>query len=236
MNEPHIVKKLFVNIIWIIIIQTAALSLASGEEPGPAFSIEFEEIEVTLQVKEIALKNLIDRIKDNISVDIQGLESRSKEKVTFSTKGPSVEIVLRKLLQHIGEKNFAYVYEDDRLIRINVFPQGTHSGPIISESENKFKSDMIRVVEVAGVLGDSQAEKLDIRKGDYVIKYDGVRISRPDELIKQTTKDKNPTPVGMIVLRDGKPKRIFLDRGFIGIRVRSKKIPRNEVPDDINAW
>jgi len=229
-------KKLYISLIWILIIQTALPAYATNEGSAPSFSIEFSETEVIFQAKEILVRELLDKIKEDISVEIKGLEPKPDDLVTFSSKGTSSEIVLRQLLRHLGEKNFAYVYEDDRLIRITVFPQGTYSEPRISQNENKHKKKSIRVVEITGILEDSQAEKLDIKKGDYIIKYDGVRVSMPEELIKETTKGKDPTPVDMIILQNGKPKRVFLEKGFIGIRVRTKKIQPNELPNDINSW
>jgi hypothetical protein len=221
-------------LVWVL--QTVTAFSAVHDAPDVFFSIGVTDTEVTMVAKGISLEDLIERIKNDISVEIKGLTLKPDNPVTFSHKGKSSEIVLRQLLRHLGEKNFAYEFSDDKLIRITVFPEGTQSAPIPAATDNKLKSDSISLVEIVDVLEETQAEKLDLKEGDYIYTYNGRRIFRHEELVEETFKDNGPTPVSMVIIRKGKLTRVFLDRGFIGIHVRTKLILKKELPADTNSW
>ena len=228
-------KKIGAYIVLIWIVGTGAAIPAAKDSPRAVFSIEIKDNEVVMTAQGILLKDLVLRIEKN-GVEIKGLTRGLDKPVTFSHRGKSFEIVLRQLLRHLGEKNFAYEFSDDKLVRINVFPRGTQSALIPAEPRKQPAGDMVRLVEIVDVLEESQAEKLGLKKGDYIYKYDGRRVNGHEELVAETFKDEGPTPVSMTIISDGKATRVFLERGFIGIHVRTVTIPQEKFAVDISTW
>ena len=89
---------------------------------------------------------------------------------------------------------------------------------------------MTHVLEVVDIVEDTQAQDLGLKRGDIIYEYDGQRIYQFDELVEASTRDIGPAPVEMIVLRDGARMRLYLQRDFIGVRVRNKTMPQSALP------
>jgi hypothetical protein len=229
-------KKLCLCIFCFLILNISPALSAVNDEPNTSFSIEVKDTEVSIVARGILLRDLIERIKKDISVELKGVTSKPDRPVTFSHKGKSPEIVLRQLLRYLGEKNFAYEFANDKLIRITVFPEGTASALIPAESEVAPQNDTVSLVEIVDILEESQAETLGLKKGDYIYKYDGRRIFGHEALVEETFKVNGPTSISMVIIRKGKLSRVFLEGGFIGIHVRTKSIQKKELPADISSW
>lgn len=206
------------------------------EGAEPFLTIDLKDNELILNAKEISLGQVINSIEREISIEIRGLENRLDQLVTFSGSGSSPDMLLRKLWRNLGEKNYAYEYDDDRLIKVTVFPPGRTSSTKDHLPDSTLGNRLISVVEVIGVVEDTQAARLGLKTGDYILKYDGVRIFQYDDLIEESTKDIGPRPVQMIVLRKGRLMSFYLERDFIGVRVRVKRIPMNALPADLGSW
>jgi len=118
---------------------------------------------------------------------------------------------------------------------VRTFPQAivlSHSAhqPISSSNTNP-----IRVIEIVDVIEETQAEGLGLRAGDIILKYDGVRIDTYDDLIEESTKDHDARLVQMILLRKGELISLFLEGGYIGVRVRAKRVSKDAIPPDLEG-
>lgn len=211
-------------------------SPAADDVPKSVFSIETQDTEVSMVAKRILLKDLIERIKNKLSVDIKGLTVTPDKIISFSYKGKSPEIVLRQLLRHLGEKNFAYEFSNDKLVRITVFPEGTQTAAIRQEPSQKNKKDTISVVEIVEVLEETQAEALGLKKGDYIYEYNGQRIREHEALVEATFQSNGSKSVSMVIIRKDRLNRINLEGGFIGVHVRTKLISKKELPLNAQVW
>jgi membrane-associated protease RseP (regulator of RpoE activity) len=89
-----------------------------------------------------------------------------------------------------------------------------------------------KAVEVAGVLGDSQAQALGLMEGDRILSYNGVHIQTPQQLVQQTQAHSDQEDVELVILRDQTPVTLTVEGGFIGIRIRpgSLPLPQQEAP------
>ena len=110
---------LLVLLVWQI---WTALGKAE-EEIVSSLSIEFQEKELVLRAQGIPLGNILDRIRHDCSVEIIGLEAKQNESITFSCKGESLKVLLKRLIWHLGEKNYAFEFVGERLIRAYVVPE-----------------------------------------------------------------------------------------------------------------
>lgn len=221
---------LLVLLVWQI---WTALGKAE-EEIVSSLSIEFQEKELVLRAQGIPLGNILDRIRHDCSVEIIGLEAKQNESITFSCKGESLKVLLKRLIWHLGEKNYAFEFVGERLIRAYVVPEA--KGDVCAVpgqmNEKAIQNQPGHVVKIESIAEGSQAEAMNLQKGDYIIQYDGHRISWAVELWKKVTKNLDVDQVEMIILRNGKPMQFFFNRGLVGVRVKTVEIP-NELIDSI---
>jgi hypothetical protein len=80
-------------------------------------------------------------------------------------------------------------------------------------------------VIVGDVLQSSPAERAGLEPGDVVLGYDGRRIFNGTELRGATAEGERGELVAVDVLRDGRPRRIIVPRGPLGVRVRTERQP-----------
>ena len=212
------------------------ISVASEEGDNTVFSIIVRDIDVSLTVKGITIKDLIQRLREEIHIEIYGLAISQDRTITFSYTGKTFEIVLRQLLRHLGEKNFAYEFSNDKLVRITVFPKGNETNDLQQILPRKKKPNTVSMVEIVDVLEETQAEALGLKKGDLVYKYNGRRISGHEALVAATFESKGSKSISMVIIRKNKLNRYYLEPGFIGVHVSTKSIPRNELPADVHLW
>ena len=227
----------FTALCCLLLASTGKASSAKGNDTEGFFFVEKSSATVGIDTNEILLKELVEKIKTETGVEIRGLENRRNSPVTFSYRGRSLEIVLRQLLRQLGETNFVYEFENDKLTRITVFPKGDKSAPIVpSHTGDNQKNEFTTVVEIMDILEESQAKNIGLKKGDYIYKYDNQRIFISDQLIEKTTVEGDATSVDMVVISNGIVKRVTLERGFIGVQVRTDKISQDQIPGDINLF
>ena len=86
----------------------------------------------------------------------------------------------------------------------------------------------MKVVAIQSVVEGSQAEKLELQPEDLVISYDEVRIRSAQQLVNEVKQRSDGGPLEMMILRDERPVRVFLDAGFIGIRIQETEINREK--------
>lgn len=221
------------NILWVFLILNY-LVISGSAAPGIDSSVTVRVYEKSweLTVQKDLLEVLLDTIYQDFQVEVLGLESRKKESITLSVTGKSLADIIRSLLLYLGEKNFAFEFVDNRLKRVLVLPEANSdirnlSSAISAQGNNRGKS--VNAVEIQGIIDGSQAKKLDFRKGDLIIEYDGIKINRAMELIEETKKRTPDEEIEILLLRNGDFVRSKANGGFIGVQVKTIKIFREEL-------
>jgi hypothetical protein len=182
---------------------------------------------VILSAQGQPLRDLLRALRQTHHVEIFGLDDRGGEAVTFSSRKAPLENAVKQLLRHLGEKNYVFEFEQERLNRVTVFSES--GGPVapnrpVHRPPTPEKS-LVSVVRVRDIVEGSQAQGLDIKKGDLVLEYDGVRIRQSQELLAEVRKKADKEAVEMTLLRDGELIRIPLKGGFIGVRIETATLP-----------
>lgn len=224
-------KMLKTSLFIFIVFQMCATLGVAEDKIVSSVIVEFQQAKLVLQARGTPLWKILDGISHKCLVEISGLELRVNEPITFSSKGGTLEDVLKSLLQHLGEKNYAFEFYGERLRRVSVVPEaksGVSSLPLRINKE-VIKKKFVNVVRVQSVVDGSQAQTLDLWEGDLIIEYDGVKISSTQGLIKEVKKKSHKEQVEMIVVRGHEPVRFVLNGGFIGVRIKNIRIPKGEL-------
>ncbi|WP_295430746.1 caspase family protein [uncultured Thiodictyon sp.] len=84
--------------------------------------------------------------------------------------------------------------------------------------------------DAAGVLvleslPDSQAQAVGLRPGDILLRYAGQPLDGPDGLIAAAGQSQTDSPVALELLREGRPLRVALKAGRIGVRIAAVSEP-----------
>jgi len=196
-------------------------------------SVEIEDAETagfSINAAGFALVDVLDKIRQKHRISIFGLKNRKNETVTLACQEKNLEDLLKCLLRSMNVKNYAFVYDNERLTRLSVFPEAKNNLPLSSStiSDAAREKKTITVLEVHSIIEKSQAKHLGLRTGDLIVEYDGVKVSNVRELVKQTKKKTPYEQVEMVVVRDQIPIRLYLNGGFIGMGVKPKKILKEE--------
>jgi hypothetical protein len=185
-----------------------------------------------LQVRKGLLGEFVEHLEQEHRVIISGMEAREKEMITLTAVADSMPDIMKRLLLHLGEKNFAFEYTDNRLSRVLVLPGGTEDirnlSTIVSSQIPSF-AESLDAVEIIGIIEGSQAQKLDIRKGDLLLEYDGMKINRASELVEETKKRSTADEIELVLLRNGDPVRLNAKGGFLGVQIKTVKIFTEEL-------
>jgi hypothetical protein len=221
---------LTVLLVFVVFQIWVTLGLAEERLPSSVI-VEDRQDELVLEAEGKPLGKVLDEIRRKCTVEILGLERREKDLVTFSSKGGTRERELKRFLGHLGERNYAFEFVDDKLRRVLVFPEGKADPPSIPFPVNKdvVQKDFVTLPQVQEIIEGSQAELLNILEGDLVVEYDGITITDTQELIKETKKRKEYEQVEMVLVRDGEPLRISLRGGYIGVLIKTTKISEDEL-------
>jgi len=185
-----------------------------------------------LNIQKIPLSELLERLFREHQVIVSGLDSRGKEILNLTAVGDSLADIIRSLLLNLGEKNFAFEYTDNRLSRVLVLPGGAEDMRNIStivSSQVPALAESVDAVEVLGIIEGSQAQNLDIRKGDLLLEYDGMKIDRASKLVEETKKRSSADEIELVLLRNGDPVRLNARGGFLGVQVKTIKIFTEEM-------
>ena len=197
----------------------------------PSVIVEFQQGQLFIQAEGAALRSVLDEIEGRCRVKILGLESRENEKVSFSSEQGMLEKELREFLGHLGVKNYAFEFVDEKLSRVLVFPEAKGEISSISEPVKRapIQKVFVTVPQVRKIIEGSQAEYLDIREKDMIVEYDGVPIGTIQELVAETKKRTEYEQIEMIILREGEPLRIVLSGGFIGVRISTIEVSKEKL-------
>jgi hypothetical protein len=201
--------------------------------PANAFNeiVRESKEKIIIDAQNSDLVEIFKELYDKYSVEVSGLESRRSEKLTLSLEAEALETLLRRLLGHLGVKNFAIQYTDARLTRIMVIAEPVRD-TTISEKRQRDRwnqPESVSVAQILSVVEFSQAESLDLTAGDIIIEYDGVRINSAQQLVEEVEKKAENRQVDMTVIREKIPMRLILAGGTIGVRIRTKNISYEEI-------
>lgn len=219
--------------IWALLIMPFLIvSHLSASTMDASIVLKKQGQQWELNIQKGPLGALLERLAQEHQVIINGLESREKEILNLTTVGDSIGDIIRSLLLHLGEKNFAFEYTDNRLSRVLVLPGGTEDMRNIStivSSQMPASAESVDAVEVLGIVEGSQAQKLDIRRGDLLLEYGGRKINRASELVEETKKRSTDDEIELVLLRNGDPIRLNARGGFLGVQVKTVKIFTEEL-------
>lgn len=204
-------------------------------QTAPSPVVEIHQGKLKIRAQKIPLGELLDEISEKCDVEILGLDHRASETITFSAESENPEDGLKRLFRFLGESNCAFEFTDVKLVRVSVFPssKGGRSSAYTAPSpraETKKKPEKFgSVVRVQGIQKDTQAEELGFREGDLIIEYDGIPITSSRQLVREVRKNEERDSIDMTVVRDSDPMRFTVRGGLIGVRVRTAKIPQEEL-------
>ena len=188
-----------------------------------------------LKAGDIPLKQILNSIDNRFGITVSGLANRETETVNIQIRGKSMEAVLKGFLRHLGEDNYAFEYAEKKLKHISIFPAASTKAiePDQKAAVVKEPADaQVRMVEIVDVVDGSQAQEIGLKKGDLIVEYDGAELDRPSSLVAETKKKSPDEMVEILIWRDGGPMRFFVNGGYIGVRIRSKHVPKNLMPHE----
>ncbi len=191
----------------------------------------FKNHRLTLEAINTPLLQILEIIKKQCKVKVIGLENRFNEKITFIAGNEPVEKALKRLLRDMGEENYAFLYSKTRLRRVMIFPGSKSEFPRTPEPAGskvqKQNPLVVKAVKIIRINKGTQAENLDLQKNDFVVEYDGVKITNSKQLVELVNRKSPDDVVEMVVVRDKVPFRIVLNGGLIGINIRTVHVKRS---------
>lgn len=214
----------------VVLLALTAGGGATGE-PSAAAVFARSENGLALTAENLPLWKVLTEVERQTGVQSQGLEARHREAVTLAIEARTAEALFRRLLHQLKERNFAMEYRDGRLTRVAVLPASGLSGggdSKASEEDDDPANATTEVVRVQRVLADTQAERIGLREGDFIIAYNGVIIHNHKQLIEETLRTDPRYPIPMIIARDYRPRQLTLDGGTIGVGIKTIRIFREE--------
>ncbi|AQV00920.1 PDZ domain-containing protein [Desulfococcus multivorans] len=189
--------------------------------------------QITLEAANRPLGEILAAIQRECSVEVTGLDARLGESISFSAADESAEVAIKRLLRNLDETNYAFFYNQTQLHRVSVVPKARTGatpplaaavpeiGPEAGEAAPSPQDASEKAVQVSNVNTGTQAEDLDLREGDLVIEYDGIRIENTQQLVSIVKEKADADTIEMVVVRDGTPHRMTLKGGLIGINVKT---------------
>ena len=77
--------------------------------------MELRNEKLILTARKESLASVLGNIRHYLKIVIIGLAYRKEEIITFAINGGSPEGIIKKLLQHLGERNYALEFADEQL-------------------------------------------------------------------------------------------------------------------------
>jgi hypothetical protein len=224
--------RVVAGLIWMVLAAATLAAIAEGDAPG-RLRIDLRDNELNIEADGVPLGDVIDVITEHLAIDFEGLQADRRRPVAFSLTARSSETLVRKLLRYLGARNYVCEYIQDRLVKVIVFPTAGSPTMPAKRSGASDTAERLTVIEVVDVIEETQAEALGLKAGDIILKYDGTRVSTYDDLIEESTKDHGTRMIEMILLRKERLVSVFLEGGYIGVRIRAKRIAASAVPTDL---
>ena len=214
------VKRLFAVLVLSAIVSSTGIAITSGGIVGKTDGKLF------IRAQNLTFKDVATAIHQEFDVEIKGLESLESEELTLEYVANSLEELVRGLLRHLNIKNYAFEFSEDRLITVNILPgaRTTGSRPLDAATDSNKRRETVTVAVIKSVVESSQAEALDLRPGDVIIEYGGIRIHNATQLVKEVKKNSNKDQIELMFVREGNSRRLVLNAGFIGVRITTEKV------------
>lgn len=219
-------SALFYLVFWTISLSANLTGAVVGIDKLPNGTIKFE-------ARDASLEEIVKQLFDNLKIEVRGLEDRADEKVSFSHTAETTEDLLKNLLRRLGIRNYAFEFAEARLNRLVVVPEAANDVSVSSKSTKNSNGppELVSVARIQSIVEGSQAESAGLQQGDLILEYDGERISSARQLVREVEKKSSNTQIELLVVRQNIATRLVLNGGFMGVRVTTQKIPRNEVTD-----
>ncbi len=153
--------------------------------------VSIQQDRLNIDAKAVPLGEILEEIYRKAGVNIIGLENRKDEPITFASGGETEE-VLRRLLRHLKENNYAFEFSDVKLLKISVVSDSGNrkiaSAPVRKNEENEEQKELVDAIKVQGIVEGTQAATMGFMDGDYIVEYDGMRISHSQQLVNEVKK------------------------------------------------
>ena len=209
---------------FISILPTSAVSAPNSSE------IVCDGKLMRMAVIQVPIAIMLNELQNECGIQFDGLIVDRDRQVSFSQSGNRQDVI-RSLLQMLDMNSYALEYRDDVLVQVTVLPISTSpdaerpntTEPTLETTDKPF-ADGLRIIDV---IEGSQADLANLQEEDLILYYDGHRVTRPAELVRLSQERDVQEPVELVLIRDGDPIRVFLNGGFIGIRIRTGLIERS---------
>jgi len=228
------VAKYTKYIIWLFFFFIAQISpnISSAVDKPNSLIVNIQHDRLNMDAKAVPLGEILEEIYRKAGVNIVGLENRKDEPITFASAGETEE-VLRRLLRHLKENNYAFEFSDVKLLKISVVSDSGNrkmaSAPVRKNEEPEEQKELVNAIKVQGIVEGTQAASLGFMDGDYIVEYDGMRISHSQQLVNEVKKRSEKDNVEMTVMRDRTPMRFTVKGGLIGVNITTVRVPKEEV-------
>ncbi|MCP4109750.1 MAG: PDZ domain-containing protein [Desulfobacteraceae bacterium] len=221
------IKKLGFFLIFFILTNT----VAAEEKTDPSEAVRFDREKLVIKADSTPIGEILDQIYLKCMVEILGLENREKEQITFSATGETTEDVLKRLLRYLNENNYAFEYNNVRLVKVSVLPKSRTSDSSYPDREHveKKTKTLVRAVKVQKVVKGTQAEELELKKGDIIVGYDGIKITSARQLVSEVKKKSETDSIELVIIRDKEPLSFILRGGLIGVNINNVRVSEEEL-------
>jgi hypothetical protein len=235
-------KILKISLIIFFMFEIFATAGVAEDKHSSSLSVKYRQGTLVIQANGVPLGEILDGIRRECQVKIEGLEQRKKETINFSSGSGTLYEALRRLFSLLDEGNYAFEFHDQELVRVLVLPETKGevlSLPVRKDTEKEtekatervteeIKQEFVTVSKILHIDEGSQAETLGLLKEDLIVEYDGVKITASKQLLGEVEKKANMEQVEIVVIRDQKSLRFTLKGGKIGAGVGDVKIPKEE--------
>ncbi|MBI9085682.1 MAG: PDZ domain-containing protein [Desulfobacterales bacterium] len=209
----------------VILGLLAGICLAA--EGGNNDFLLWEVNRLRLAGEQLPLGKVLKELGRRTGIKTRGLENRHRETVNLEIEAKTIEGLFGRLLKQLKVQNFAMEYRGGRLARISVLPASTDvaggrdPAPSVDAEAANPTTDVVRVQRV---IADTQAERVGLKEGDFVIAYNGRLVQNHEQLIELTRQTDPRNPVEMVVARNDDTLRLTVQGGTIGIGIRTIQI------------
>lgn len=188
---------------------------------------------IDFNAREATLDEIFKVIREKFEIEVKGLEVEDGRKVSYAYIAGSPEDLLKSLLRFLGIKNYALEFADATLKRLVVVPETVNTSSFTTKPPQTANdsTEFVSVARIQSIVEGSQAESAGLREGDFILEYDGVRISSAQQLVREVEKKASSAQIELLFVRQKILSRLILGGGFIGVRVTTQRLPRSDVND-----
>jgi len=185
---------------------------------------------IFFKARDSTLKEIVREFHNKFSIEIKGLESKESLKLSFLFEADTLEVLLKGLLRHLGIKNYAFEFADATLKRVVIVSEATRDISSLAKpvTEQLKQKEFVNIAQIQSIIESSQAESIGLFEGDIIVEYDGVPITNARQLVKEVEKKAANSQVEMVIVREKTPMQLTIGGGFIGVRIMTKKIAKEE--------